>query len=258
MWPLTVLFGAIASAPAPCTAPKIVHTAPFAIGESLEYDIDSLGATIGRLRMTVLAGKRPSPFLIEARGQTGSFASSFHPVDAVATTLLGRSLDASAYQETSTEDGVHRALDVSFPPVDGRLHIRSSTEGNRDDSDLHAPADARDLLAALYAVRGMSLEEGTEICLPVFAGRRLWTLRAKVSGKERARTPAGDFLSIRLTGTATRVDLPTMKRDVQFWLSEDPSHTPVAACGLIQNKPVCANLREWTPGRKKIPVGIGR
>jgi hypothetical protein len=244
--------------PAPCVSPPVGKAVPFAVGESLEYDIDSLGATIGGLTLKVLPGKPKEPFLIEARGKTGTFAANFYAVDAVATSILGRTLEDTAYQETATEAGVHRSLDVAFPVVDGRLHVRSTREGNRDDVDLKAPEGTRDLLAALYAVRAMELPDGAEVCLPVFAGRRVWTLRVRVEGRERTRTPAGDFQTIRISGTAVRADAPHVTRAVQFWLGDDASRMPVAACGLVQNKPVCANLKAWDPGRRKIAAAPRR
>jgi hypothetical protein len=239
-------------APAPaCVSPPLGKSAPFSVGETLEYDIDSMGATVGLFRMTVRPGKAKQPLLIEARGRTGTFAANFYDVDAVATSLLGRLLDNQSYQETSTEGGVRRSLDVLLPPADGRLKIRSTREGERDDFELRAVPETRDLLATLYGVRSMNLVEGMELCLPVFAGRRVWTLRIKVTGTEMARTPAGDFQTLKLSGTAVRNDAPGSRRDVQFWLTNDALKLPVAACGLLQNKPVCANLTGWTPGRRK-------
>lgn len=251
-------FAHAAPNPAPCVSPPLGKAVPFAVGETLEYDIDSLGATIGGLTLKVLPGKPKEPFLIEARGKTGTFAANFYEVDAIATSILGRTLEDTAYQETATEAGVHRSLDVAFPAVNGKIHVRSTREGNRDDLDLKAPEGTRDLLAALYAVRAMELPDGTELCLPVFAGRRVWTLRAKVEGREKTRTPAGDFSTIRISGTAVRDDAPQVTREVQFWVGDDASRMPVAACGLIQNKPVCANLKAWDPGRRKIAAAPRR
>lgn len=257
--PVVNLGRAAQPAPAPaCIAPPVGKAVPFAVGEKLEYDIDSLGATIGGFSMTVLPGKPKEPFVIEARGKTGTFAANFYAVDALATSVLGRTLENTAYEETATEAGVHRAVDVAFPPVNGQLHVKATREGNREDADLKAPPETRDLLAALYAVRSMDLVDGTELCLPVFGARRVWTLRVKVTGREKARTPAGDFQTIRISGTAVMASNPSVSREVQFWLADDPSHMPVAACGLIQNKPVCANLKAWDPGRRKIAAGPRR
>ncbi len=243
----------VVAAPA-CVAPTLGRTAPFAVGETAEYDIDSMGATVGSFQMKVLPGKPKQPFLIEARGKTGTFAANFYDVDAVATSILGRALGNESYQETSTEGGVHRSLDVVMPPVSGQLHVRSTREGERDDFDLRAPPETRDLLAALYGVRSLTLPDGSELCLPIFAGRRVGTLRIKVSGREKARTPAGDFETLKLEGVATRDDQPAVKREVKFWMTDDALHLPVAACGLLQNKPVCANLTSWNPGRRKGPA----
>jgi hypothetical protein len=105
------------------------------------------------------------------------------------------------------------------------------------------------MLGALYAVRTLPLVDGAQLCFPIFGAKRLWTLRMKVEGKETIRAPAGEFKTIHLTGTATRTDTPQQTREIQFWFSDDASRIPVAALGVIQGKPVRAQLVQYTPGR---------
>lgn len=255
---LVAVAAGTARADAPCVAPPLGKAVPFAVGEALEFDIDSLGATIGSLSMTVMPGRGDEPYVIEARGKTGTFAANFYSVDAVATSRLGKDLANHAYREDATEAGVHRTVDVELPARQNQLHVRATKEGNREDYDLRAPPDTRDLLAALYAVRAMNLPDGTDVCIPVFGARRVWTLRAKVVGREKARTGAGDFQTVRISGSAVRTDNDAIRRDVQFWVTDDPTHLPVAACGLVQNKPVCANLKAWDPGRRKLAAAPRR
>lgn len=264
---LLVLASATASAADPkaadpkavCVAPPLGKDVPFALGEKLQFEFDSLGATVGGFSMTVMPGRGDAPYIIEARGKTGTFAANFYPVQAVSETKLGRRLEGRSYFEDATEKGVRRTVEVAFPiAADRKLPVRATKEGNREDFSLNAPLETRDLLSALYSVRGMNLPDGTELCLPVFAGRRIWILRAKVDGREPVRTPAGDFKTIHLSGTAVRHDNPKVTREVHFWLSDDASRLPVAAFGLVQNKPVRAQLTQYDLGRRKVAQGPKR
>lgn len=251
------VLGLVAARPAvaadACVAPK-PGAVPFVVGEKLQYEIDSLGATIGSFSMAVLQGKGKDPYLIEARGKTGTFAATFYAVDAIAESRLGRALEGRNYFEDATEAGIRRTVDVAFPPPKGApASIKATKQGNREDYKLAAPADTRDMLAALYAVRSMTLTPGLELCIPVFGARRIWMLRAKVAGLEEFSTPAGRFKTTLVSGTATRLDNPkAAAREVHFWIADDEARTPVAAFGLIQGKPVRAQLVSYASGRRKV------
>lgn len=260
--PVAPLRPAAAKAPAPakaaCVMPPLGRDTPFAIGEKLQFEIDSLGATVGGFTMTVLPGRGAEPYMIEARAKTGTFAANFYPVDAVAEARLGKALEPRSYYEDGRENNVHRTTEVAFPTKEGRLAVRATKEGNREDYSVGAPEETRDMLSALYGVRAMNLADGTEVCLTVFGARRVWTLRAKVKGREPVRTPAGDFQTIHLEGVAVRNDNPKITRELHFWMSDDASKTPVAAFGLVQNKPVRAQLVQYDPGRRKVAQGPRR
>jgi len=237
-----------------CIAPPVVRRPPFVPGEAMDYDFGALGASLGSVRMTVLPARPGKPLLVEARGRTGTFASQFHSIDAVATAMLGPQLESLAYQETATENGVHYSLDVAFPARDGKLHVRATRQGDRKDFDVKTPPGIRDIVSALYAVRGMELKAGMEVCLPVFVSRRVWLLRLKVDGKEQTSVPLGDFKAVHISGTATRVDNPAIKRDVHLWYSDDARRLPLAACGVFQDQPACANLKGYRAGKTRQPT----
>lgn len=239
-----------ASIGAACVPPPVPAKPAFAPGERLEFEIDSLGAVVGTLSLAVIAGRGEEPWTIEARGKTGTFAANFYAVDALAQSRLGRTLLPRSYFEDATEAAARRTVDVGFPVRAGVLPVRYTDQGNARNYEVSAPPDTRDLLSALYLARSLPLVDGDEICLPVFAGKRVWILRARVAGREPVATPAGDYATIHLEGTAIRGDSAQSTREVHFWLTDDAARTPVAAFGLIQNKPVRAQLVRHTPGRR--------
>jgi hypothetical protein len=233
-----------------CIAPTVNKSQRLSIGEKLEYEIDSLGATIGSFSLTLGPAAKPNAYTIIARGKTDSFAANFYSVDATAESYLTRSLENRRYVEDATEAKIRRTVDVSFGATkDQKLSVRATKQGTREDYTTPGPAETRDLLSALYTVRHLPLEDGNQICMPIFGARRVWTLRAKVVGRQKIKTPAGEYKTIHLVGAAARLDAPGQSREVEFWFSDDAARIPVAALGIIQNKPVRAQLVNYTAGR---------
>lgn len=242
-----------------CRAPAPGREIPFAPGERLDFQIDSLGVTVGYFSLALAPGRSGTGYSVLARAKTDTFAANFYDVLARAQAELGPKLESRGYSEDATEGGVHRTTDILLPPpAPGSLRVLATREGKREDYDLTAPADTRDLLSALYAARGMPFELGREVCVPVFGARRLWTLRMTFVAREPVTTPAGTFRTLHLEGTAVRTDRPDIRREVHLWLADDPSRTPVAAFGMVQGKPVRAQLVSFDPGKRRVAQSRAR
>jgi hypothetical protein len=236
-----------------CVPPSPGRTLSFAAGEKIELQIDAFGAVIGSFSMALTPGHRPDAFVILARGHTESVAADFYAVTGTAESHLGRDLEDLAYEEDSTENGVHRSQSMVFPPKEHHLAIHSFREGNPDDSVLEAPPDTRDMLATLYLLRSAALAPGEKFCIPVAGARRTWVLRGSVAGRESVTTPLGEYKTIHLAGSAVRLGGPRQEREIHLWLSDDADRIPVAAFGMIQGKPVGAQLVKYTPPRARQP-----
>jgi len=241
-----------ARAEPPCLAPSPGRSVPFSPGERLEFELSSIGAKIGTFSLQVQPGRGPDAWVVEAKAATAPFAANFYEVGARSTARLGRALDSRGYDENATEAGVNRTTAIELPATSGRLKVRATKQGDRDDYVVDAPAGTRDLLSVLYAARAMALAPGAELCVPVFGARRMWTLRMKVIGRETVRTPAGEFRTLHLSGQAVRLDRAGPTREVHIWLSDDAERIPVAAFGQVQNKPVQAELVRRDPGRRRL------
>lgn len=235
-----------------CTAPEPSLPVPFGVGETLEFEVDSMGARIGTFTTHIAPGRGETPWTIVARAKTHTFVANFHEVSARARAGLGSKLESRTYEEDSTEGGVHRTVDISLPvPENGALPVRSTRDGTPRQFQLRAPRQTRDLLSALHVARAMPLKEGDTICLPIFAAHRMWTLRMRVMGKEPIHTPVGRFDSLHLEGTAFLQNNPKRQREVHLWFSDDEARIPLAAFGLIQGKPVRAQLVQYEPGKRR-------
>jgi len=63
--------------------------------------------------------------------------------------------------------------------------------------------------------------------------------------------PLGEFNAWHLSGTAVRLDKPSMTREVHVWISDDERRLPLAALGTIDLGAVRATLSSYSrPGEK--------
>lgn len=234
-----------------CIFPELQGAARFGAGETLNFDVDSIGAKFGSFSTHIVPGQAPASWVLSAKTETGSFASNFLAASGKAKSQLNTELESLSYEEDSIVQGKHRSVDLSLPvPASGELLVRSSINGKPREQVIRAPQGARDLLSALHVARGLPLADGDEICLSIVTGHLLWRLDFKVLGREELSTPVGQFNSIHLEGKATLSSMPSVVREVHLWYSDDEHRLPLAAFGLVKGKPVRAQLVAWQPGKK--------
>jgi hypothetical protein len=86
----------------------------FGPGESLEFDLDALGAKAGTMTMRVLP-PRDGLLPVEVHAKTNTFFSKVRRVDGTATSyLLPKTLRPQRYYEDAHENEWHRISDVTF------------------------------------------------------------------------------------------------------------------------------------------------
>ena len=225
---------------------------PFTVGEDLEYELSSLGVRIGTLTTHVEApANGKGGYTFRVRADTSSFVSTFKKIKARAEAAAAKDLKPAAYEEESSEDGVHRSMKTKFPPRSGRIGVQMLLQGEPGAYELEAAADARDLVSAVYTLRALDLKLGQEFCAQVFGQWRLWKVTGKVAARERILTPAGEFATLRIDGRAIRADDAKVQREIHLWLTDDARGTPVGGYGMAHGKPVQALLQKALPNEKR-------
>jgi hypothetical protein len=252
-WLLILALPAAAEA-ADCRALTLRKGArPFTVGETLVYELSSLGVRIGTLTTGVEGPRNGNKggYTFRVKADTSTFVSTFKKIKARAEAEVAKDLKAALYEEESSEDGVLRALKTKFPPRGGRIGVAMTLQGEPGAYELDAAADARDLVSAVYTLRALDLKMGQEFCSQVFGQYRLWKVTGKVAAKERILTPAGEFDTLRIDGLAVRMDDPRVKREIHLWLSDDARRLPVGGFGQAHGKPVQALLSAASLGDGK-------
>src|SRR5919106_3580333 len=156
----------------------------FPVGETLDFDLDALGAEAGKMTMRVLP-KRGEAIPIEVTAKTNSFFSKVRRVKATATSFLNpRTLRPKRYVEDSTENEVARYADVSFKPESRQVSLDYKIAGRPGKRVFRYAHDALDPVGAIFLVRQLPLKEGTWICFDAYGIRNMWRVHGKVVAKE--------------------------------------------------------------------------
>jgi len=262
-------FVTVASMPAPVAAAEKAPLPPFPTdaeciplpaarlplsfqpGETLDYDLDALGAKAGKMTMKVLPMK-DSLLPVEVAAETNTFFSKVRKVKGSGTSFLNpRTLRPNRYLEDATEDNVHRVADVAFHPRDKRVRLTSTIDGAVNQWDMSWANEGMDVAGTIYALRQLPLKDGMKVCFDAYGIRRMWRTWGRVVGKEHVSMPVGEFEAWHIEGVAARFDLPDARREIHVWITDDPRRLPLAALGAIDLGTVRATLTGFSrPGDK--------
>ncbi|MCY1076561.1 DUF3108 domain-containing protein [Archangium lansingense] len=231
--------------------PALRNPLAFAPGEELEFDLDAMGATAGKMTMSVQK-KQDGSLPIQIKVQTNSFFSKVRRVNATAMSYMHpKTLRPSRYTEEATENEQHRTVDVAFNSKDRSVRVDYVQRGKPGRSNYNYEHEGMDVAGAVYMMRQLPLKEGLPICFDVYGVRRMWRMTASVVKREHVSLPLGEFDAWHLAGTAVRLDKPSMSREVHVWITDDERRLPLAAVGTIDLGAVRATLTSFSrPGEK--------
>lgn len=222
----------------------------FGPGETLEFDLDALGAKAGTMTMRVLP-LRDGLMPIEVHAKTNTFFSKVRRVDGLATSYVSpKTLRPARYYEDATENEWHRVADVSFR----KNHVAkllSTINGQTSTAELAYGNDVTDVAGAVFLMRQLDLKEGKQLCFDVYGIRRIWRVWGTVKPKEHVSLPVGEFETWHLAGEAARHDWQDARREIHVWITADERRLPIAALGTLDLGAVRATLTSFSrPGDK--------
>jgi Protein of unknown function (DUF3108) len=236
--------------PADCKPlPALRSPLAFASGESLEFTLDALGAEAGKMTMRVMP-KKDGTLPVQVQVQTNTFFSKVRRVKGTAMSYLHpRTLRPLRHTEETVENEQPRSVNVLFGAKDRSVKVDYTLGRSKGRYDYQYLHDGLDVAGALYVLRQLPLKQGLSVCFDVYGVRRMWRMTGTVLKREHVSLPLGEFDAWHLTGTAVRVDKPSMRRDVHVWVTDDARRLPLAAVGAVDLGAVRATLTAYSrPG----------
>lgn len=209
---------------APATAPKELPV-PFRTGETLKYEVSwSSFATAANVELSI-------PERRELYGwQTWHFRAIAHTVSPVRTLFAiddqfdsytdAMSFESRQYENYLNEMG--RKFDQQW-----RFIPEGQTPRAPGPAVIVLPG-TRDPLGVLYGLRGVDWQKTPEVHWPVYDGRNLYDIRAKMEAIGDAQTvPVGKFSTVRISIRVFQSDKEVSGINFLVWIASDAAHTPV-------------------------------
>ena len=228
----------------------VMNPIPFGPGETLDFDIDALGARAGTMTMQAMP-IRDGVMPLEVSVETNTFFSKVRTVKGVARSDLSpKTLRPSHYFEDAHENEFHRVADVTFKK-NKSARLVSTINGQTYSEDMRWGNDVSDVAGAIHLLRAIPMKEGQFLCFDVYGIRRIWRVWGTVLPREHVSMPVGEFDTWHLAGEAAPINLPDARREMHVWISDDARHLPLAALGMIDFGAVRATLKAFSrPGEK--------
>ena len=214
----------------PKPAAKKAQTVPFAVGETLTYDV-SWSSYLTAATATLAVKERKASYgseayYIVAEGRPTSILSKLYDLYYKADTLLDvYSLLPQRGSIFSKEGNRQRMKITMFDHAKKRAQYEIQTR-TVVKKDVAISAYAQDVLGALYVVRAIPLKTGDKFSIPICDAGGAYVVQIQVGAVESVKTGIGDIRAFKVTPVLPASHSAAARR-LTIWLSEDARRLPV-------------------------------
>lgn len=225
----------------------------FGPGEQSKYRVSYLGLTAGSAQITVGGemkqwGREVWPIVCTAKSES---VVDLYPIkDKFVTYWDDRAQQSLGSDFFVDENKKRRRQRIR---LDGKTALITNQKegGEEQESSVEVEELALDMAAVTFRVRNEQLAEGAEFELPVFTGRKSFTLRAIVEGTETLSTPLGDKEVFRVRVVTDFSGKLAAKSDIVAFFTTDSRHVPVRVEAEFLFGTVAGDLIAYEPGRDR-------
>jgi hypothetical protein len=219
-------------------------------GETLSYDISwSDIVTAGTAVMEIKSGTQPDGEQVLrfiATTHSAGLVDKFYPVndrlESIFSTNRTQSLKFSLKQSHGKKKN---RRELVFDP------LKKTVTGTMNDDPpetLTVPDRTQDALSSLYCLRTRDdFVVGKPIILQVHDGGKNWSVEVQTLGREKVKTPAGEFATIKLRTFPTYEGVFMNKGEIFIWLTDDSRKIPVLMKSTISIGSIVSTLTKMEP-----------
>jgi hypothetical protein len=173
---------------------------------------------------TLLDGRRVLDFIVTGHS-TGMVGSIFPVTDTAVSVFDPSSMQSLSYSLKENYGKRERRRVVVFNRAQGTV---ISTLNNDPPATLEVPEQVQDALTSLYYLRTREdLETGRTIVIDVVDSEKNWSVEFQVLGREKLKTPLGEFSTIKVRTYPKYKGVFQNKGEVFIWLTDDSRKVPV-------------------------------
>lgn len=225
-WTLLAQSPRVAPAPARTERP-----APFALGETLTYDVSWSGYLSAGTLVSTVKEKKPSynstAYYIVAEGRPSSLVASLYPLYYKMDTLIDVYTLLAQRGSIYSEEGARHRLKTTLFDRDRHKASFEYKTTSVATSDFEIPANVQDGLSGLYTLRGFALKVGDHPSLPVTDNGVVYRVQIDVGAPEQVSVPFGSTSAWKLKLAIIDAANHAVGRDIGVWLSMDRRRLPV-------------------------------
>ncbi|MFO0750177.1 MAG: DUF3108 domain-containing protein [Myxococcota bacterium] len=191
-----------------------------------KYELHALGSKAGEAVVVIgveeaVGRARVRPIRIDAH--TEGFATNFLDATSMATTWVDQSWLPVRSRWDQRFDKVSRVIKATYTPKG----VTGTDE--RDGKIFESPnwqigQHPMDVVSVFAYLARAELSPGNRFEIPVFDGRRIYTVSGTVGVAKEIQLPVGFRKAIPLRATVTRGEY---KRNIELWISAEKDRTPL-------------------------------
>jgi hypothetical protein len=225
----------VAPSPRAQRAARVERPVPFAVGETLTFDVAwSTFFTAGTVVATVME-KRPSynsvAYYVVAEGRPTPLVSRLYPLYYKFDTLIDvyslLSQRGSVYIEEGTR---HQLRTTLFNRQTGKATFEIQPGDTPKTESAVSPA-TQDALATLYAIRAVPLKAGDRIVIPTSDGGMNYVATFQVAPPEPITVPFGTVNALKIAVGIVDANRQMVGGNMAIWISTDARRYPVKLQG---------------------------
>lgn len=242
-----IFAGAIDAEPEPTSGVSIPGPG-FGPGEKLKFSIHYgfMKAGTAWLKVTEPDSSGDGDLLeFSSRAESSDFFSLFFRVrDEAFSLVTADSLCSVRFTKNLLEGDFSRRETILFDQA-------ASTALYPDGEVKEIPPCARDPLAALFYIRTLQLEVGSEVEVPNHVDGKNYPVVVKVRGRETIEVPAGRFDCFVVEPVLKSAGIFRHKGKMKIWLTADEYRMPVLMKTKVMIGSVEAGLTSFTKSRER-------
>lgn len=246
--------GTIAAEPSqqPHNNIKTINRA-FAPGEKLTYEVSwsnivRAGIAVMEVRNGAATGSRTTYHLVSSTHSVGMVDAFYTVRDSVESIMDAEELYSISFMLREHHGKKRRERDMAFDHANGTVRI--TMNGSVETHSV--PERVQDALSSLYYVRTRDdFVVGKPIMVDIHDSGKTWSVEIQTIGKEKVKTPAGEFDTIKIRTYPKYEGVFMHKGEIFIWLTDDARRLPVLMKSKISIGSIVATLQEFQEGRNK-------
>jgi hypothetical protein len=215
----------------PETAGRTERAVPFAVGETLTYDVAWANLLTAGTATATVRGKRPSEgsvaYELAAEGRPTPLVASLYKLSYSADTLLDAYTLLPQRGAVHSEEGRRVRVKTTVfdrPARTATYEVRTATVTT---TRLSVEAATLDALSAFYLLRCIPPRKGARLALSVTDSGVMYTVSATVDALDAVATGMGQRRAWRVTPTILDASgAPAVSRRVTLWITDDAQRLP--------------------------------